>query len=419
MQLSDQQCVPVSLSMRLLRPALVLLGALWLGLPASAVEAQEAPRFLVEKISVAGASGTTAGRIVVSSSLLSEGKAYTEEELREAVYRIRRLPFVLDADFALEKGSERGRFELRITIEEPRKVFLNYSAGLDLSPAPPGVTPSLHDRFGDSYSVGVRQFVGASGLAYASVDQDKRTVVGYTRYGLFGGGGYVDVLAATDEHAKSRQLSLFAALPIAGNHALLSSSYWDREENGHFWNQSVYWRYDSTDDPLFPRTGVIGEAGAGYSGSESHFVVQALFPPLGPLRAERQGHSWSTGASLRKAWPLTGRQSVQLGGGVSLAWAEDEETAPGFERFRSSQRQYSAGIDLGHLIRVDSWVNTTSRHELWLETRGAYNATRASGSGFPAFHSENVYGSVRLIFRNPWGILSLGLSYVDYYGGRS
>jgi outer membrane protein assembly factor BamA len=68
----------------------------------------EPTRFLIEKITVEGPKAAAAN-IVRTESLLREGGSYSEEQLRQAIYRIHRLPFVLDARFSLRKGSRRGR----------------------------------------------------------------------------------------------------------------------------------------------------------------------------------------------------------------------------------------------------------------------------------------------------------------------
>ena len=66
--------------------------------PAAVATELDTPRFLLETLEVAGAERVTE-EIVLAESLLVPGRAYREEELRDAVFRLRRLPFVL-AGFA-------------------------------------------------------------------------------------------------------------------------------------------------------------------------------------------------------------------------------------------------------------------------------------------------------------------------------
>ena len=110
---------------RFLSSLLILLGTV---LPAAA-QTSNPPRFLLESIVVEGVQRDIVRRIVTSESLLEPGREYTEQELREAVYRVKRLPFVMDADFSLRKGGERGSYQLVITVEETRLIFYSADVG--------------------------------------------------------------------------------------------------------------------------------------------------------------------------------------------------------------------------------------------------------------------------------------------------
>lgn len=93
--------------------------------------------FLIEKIVVEGV-GHGSEKIVAAETLLRLGSSYTEPQLREALQRVERLPFVVQADFSLRRGSERGRFEL-VTIPEPY-LRVKREGG---SPARPCLDPSF------------------------------------------------------------------------------------------------------------------------------------------------------------------------------------------------------------------------------------------------------------------------------------
>src|SRR5215207_2079531 len=95
-------------------------------LPAQAQEEtpQEPARFLIETVTVEGPKEAPAN-IVRAETLLREGGTYTEDQLRQAVYRVHRLPFVLDASFSLRKGSQRGAYELVIQANTARWFFFD------------------------------------------------------------------------------------------------------------------------------------------------------------------------------------------------------------------------------------------------------------------------------------------------------
>ena len=97
---------------------LLLLAAAAAGAQDPAPPPGEPARFLIERITVEGPK-EAAANIVRAETLLREGETYTEAELRQAVYRVQRLPFVLDAGFSLRKGSQRGAYELAIEIQQP------------------------------------------------------------------------------------------------------------------------------------------------------------------------------------------------------------------------------------------------------------------------------------------------------------
>src|SRR5215207_3311596 len=97
-------------------------------LPAQAQEEtpQEPARFLIETVTVEGPKQAPAN-IVRAETLLRAGETYTEDQLRQAVYRVHRLPFVLDASFSLRKGSQRGAYELVIEVQPARWFFYDHS----------------------------------------------------------------------------------------------------------------------------------------------------------------------------------------------------------------------------------------------------------------------------------------------------
>ena len=106
-----------------LRAVAILLAFLAGGLPARGDEqAPEPTHFLIEKITVEGPK-EAAANIVRAETLLRAGETYSEDQLRQAVYRVRRIPFVLDATFSLRKGSQRGAYELLIEVTPARWFF--------------------------------------------------------------------------------------------------------------------------------------------------------------------------------------------------------------------------------------------------------------------------------------------------------
>lgn len=412
---------------RVLTVVLFLLTAVTPSFPAAAQDAEPA-RFLIETITVEGIQRASAREIVAAESLLEEGQSYTEQELREAVYRIKRLPFVLDAEFSLRKGSERGTYELVIAVEETRPLFF-------LTSTQGTLRTKEERRFGlDRFSVasgatvGARHFVGARGLVFASVNKDESrepTVqLGYTRYNLFGGGGFasasVDRLV-NDDFTEQTVASLTLGVPIVGNHSLRSNLSWVEqsfespasfgtrsEQEGEVWQGSLDWVYDTTDDPLFPTEGTRVEGGVSYANGSSRFKILSVEPELSlEGRQETDQYGFSLGG--RYHYRLTGRQALELGGGVNVFRTESRPPS-----FRSDFERVL--VSTTHSASLWGFEKTDRFGDLRLETGVdlAYDHSKSTGdSGFAS--GNTTFGTLRssLVFRNAWGIVRASLSYSD------
>ncbi|MEJ2086281.1 MAG: hypothetical protein P8Y44_11475, partial [Acidobacteriota bacterium] len=144
-------------------------------------------RFAIESITVENQQKFPP-RIIIATSLLEEGRAYTEAELRDARFRILRLPLVLDADFELKKGSERGKYVLVIQVTEARRWFFGvdyqstfWADGISIQ----GVE-SENETFSEQSLAGYRVPVGGDGLFFLTGGgPDGALSLGYTQYNLF------------------------------------------------------------------------------------------------------------------------------------------------------------------------------------------------------------------------------------------
>ena len=155
------------------------------------------PSFLIESITVAGAVRSS-DRIVIAETRLREGRTYTEGELRDAMARIQRLPFVIDADFRLGKGTAVGRYVLIITIREMKPFFVTARSAtrwslddrFEFRPGQPPVKAGsdVHQFRSDELALGTRWFVGAKGVLNlaAQVQGNDRYTMTYSQYDLFG-----------------------------------------------------------------------------------------------------------------------------------------------------------------------------------------------------------------------------------------
>jgi len=259
--------------------------------------AESSPRPWIESVAVEGTRHESVRRIVTSEARLTAGRELSEQEIRDAVRRVKRLPFILDARPSLRRGTSPGRYQLVIEVEEDTKVGLS----VDVS----------HDR-GGFYSstlalaeIGVDQFVGASsqisGFVSASGRRSALSSEGidwlvpearlqFRRYDLAGDGTQLRLSASVSRFSGGGDESAGASflLPLGGNHSVSFGGSVYRS-HGFFLDEAfarsahtfavagVTWVYDTTDDPASPLEGTRVAATAAvnrsFGGMPSYMVT--------------------------------------------------------------------------------------------------------------------------------------------------
>jgi len=399
-----------------------------LSLVAKDAAAQEPPRFLIETIRVAGTQRVAAGRIVTDESLLKPGQSYSEQELRLAVYRIKRLPFVVDAEFSLEKGSERGAYELVITVEEAKPLFFLADVWGRSSRVKFSRGRSSDTDWTGYGSVGGRYFVGNHGLVFGSVQkgegQDGEVLQGgYTQYNLFGAGSFASVGVSSAvglDHQKDLQGALVVGIPLTAVQSLRGSVGWYQVEatqrfpysvdgsvsqtGSRFerWSSDLSWIYDTTDDPLFPSSGLKLVAGGSYAQDENSF---RLSPPVAGVDLTQSSSYYAVNLSGRRHWAVAPRQSVSLSLGVS--------------RSRFSYDYGYAGTELrgvaamGYALDLLGFGADGRRGDLRFESEigGEYDDFSSPlGSS-----TKRAYVQAGLAYRTSWGLARLSFIYEDVW----
>jgi hypothetical protein len=412
---------------RLFRVAMVAVLPLVAIAPDS--HAQEAALFPIESILVEGAS-SSAGRIVVGESRLEEGSTYSEADLRDAVARIQRLPFVLSTDFRLGKGSSPGQYVLIIAIRQMKPFFVN--AGMNTRwtedavflPGPNGLDQKglITQRRTNEVAAGMRMFVGAKGLlnvvAQRVEDRNDRYTASFSQYDLFGTNASLTAVASylRDPGARLRPTftrfdwhhrdnitwELVGALPIARYDSLRAAwqhgerpiGYLARDpDTGSGWlvmrslaqtRRELFWIHDSTNDPLFPTSGTRITAG----GSRTSMPTSGTFL-IGRVKIEELK------ATAERSWPLTPSQALTLGGSGS--------------DYDQVIREYRAFARYS----IDLWgrERTLRDGDLRLEISADRTFTHVQR---PPWSTETVVRA-GIAYRNVWGVLRLDAS---YSGGR-
>lgn len=410
---------------------------------AVAAGAQEPPGFLIETITVEGLEREAARQIVLSESLLREGKTYAEAELREAVYRVKRLPFVVDADMALKKGSERGAYELVITVDAAKPIA--YSVEVEGDVLLDLFSPS-RDHFDEdddeSFAVGTfaaRKFIGNRGLLFGNVqasDEKSGNVVqlGYTRYGLFRPGGFASValsnLVGGYGGDDDLQGSLQVGIPVFGNHVLRGGAAWTRLESdtvrvlenpddparpfdfvpvtlrSESFKADLQWIFDTTNDPLLPTEGLRVTTRASYT--TSHDTRRSRSPRI---PKESDSDTWRLRSEGSRHWAATPRQSLALRVGGSRTHRDVRPDEPG-----SRNDEDLIFIEVTHALDLWDLAKRQRVGDLrWENGVGVehFHGTRTTFLFDRQEPADEVSLFLRssLLFRNAWGLVRVALTY--------
>lgn len=434
----------------------VLIALLLLASPAPAsfgewtpAETDSEPRFFIESIAVEGVRHASSG-IVVAESRIEAGRRYAEHELREAAYRVNRLPFVLHAAFSLGKGSERGRYRLLITVEEVESFFF----GADLVHGSfGGARAAGDDGLNTSLTAGMRAFAG-QGVFFAAVGDGEDLQAGYTRYRLLGRPALLRVAFSREACCAvevlepgldpafgtwtaaggSDRWSLTLGVPLAGNHTLRLDAA--RLETGSTVRRpagaapgsgqelsgverrqvELAWVFDSTDDPAFPTRGDALTVGVGLARLEG---AVAQDESRVAARSRRLGLS----AFGTRHWPLSPRQATSLSLKVLLSRSRIDDLPAGGDpaapRFASGDVDaLEAELGVRYSLALARRAPGRRGGELRWETVASVLYVETS----PVFHGPGqplwgVSASTTLAWRNTWGIFRIGFAVLDFDRG--
>lgn len=431
-------------------------------------------RFLIQTITVETDRAASAG-IIKAETLLEEGETYTEDDLRQAIARVHRLPFVLDASFSLRKGSERGTYELVVEAHTARWFF--FDRGLQLTSFDKAYAlegnflSSGHYATSQTGLIGGRLFTGRSGVLYGSVGFHQDLVsdgtgieLGYTQYDLFGLGIVADASYSTNfccttevlpfgispdlqvwDWERDQRAALSLAIPLSRNRSLQLGSterwgdsgshrklFFDFEEP--FFSTSIFqgeqssrqiaarWVQDTSDDPLLPSRGGILSAGLEYAAYDARdlraFRYSYPDPPVEFSPPDFHGKQLTAALSATRHWSLTPRQSVSASGRISYGRSRVTNLQMNDQFLPETELDVFGGSVGGkHILRLWSIREPGNHGDLYLETEARYGIESAS----PDLGLENnplgrLEISTGLTFRNRWGRLRVALAYLDLGG---
>lgn len=371
---------------------------------------------VVERIDVI--AERTRPEIVIAEMRLPKGGTYTTDQIEQALYRVRRLPFVADATYTLEPGVSPGSRVLRVTIVDETRFSFNFDVqgvaqrggyatalsemGFRIFPARTGVLEIAPAA--TSFATG-----GGNGGGHLG---DVR--LQYRAYGLIGG-AYAVVGATTKVTGSNRLISptVVVGTPLAQTQTIQArySRGGDKTDNQSI--AAVEWLWQRTDDPYFARNGFSLTAGPQW---ERTRIINdfTLGPSTHPVLVHTDTKIKGTGFGLaaEEYWPL---------GESSAAWANATGT-------HFSERQTNNGTslptnrhDLGDAVvgvahNFDaSRNNPLDQHRLRLELGSGYHRDHTSygGPGTHAFDRSGPEVMAGIAYRNRYGIFRLAVRWVS------
>jgi hypothetical protein len=439
------------------------LAASLAALPAWSQEPTPEPaRFLIERITVEGPK-EAAANIIRLETLLRPGESYTEDQLRQAVYRVHRLPFVLDASFSLRKGSQRGAYELRIEVLPARWFFYDGSARAYRFGEPLRLDPHAFTSPDERYSlslgglVGGRLFVGRSGVLFAALDSEEGFQAGFTQYdllhrGIIASAGFstnvccvreplplgLDPRFVTWDFSNSRRLSLNLTVPLGERQSLQmavserAGGAGPREEilidsarihEGGLPSQGelsyrqaeAKWVYDTSDDPAIPTRGSTLSAGLEASRFVAHGLAFLTFEP--PFHVDTapafKSQQVVAAVSAVRYWSITPRQTISGTGRFAIGRSEVSNLLAEDRVLPSLDFDYLAGsVRLQHSLtlkrsRARGGVQDV-RWETGVELGVERNTPAVGPSPLRRFAIETA-----LVYRDQWGRVRLSLNYLN------
>ena len=418
-----------------------ILAALLTILAATApLAAQEPATFFIESIDIRGIDRISRD-VLLYELRLPAGASYTERELREASDRINRLPYVLSADFALEKGSERGKYVLVIHVNETRVFF--FGADVRAIYARKAIPVDYENSFAEAdqaAALGWRFFVGKHGAFHfgLSGQGDNRPYttdysafeVGYTQYELFGTRAFATlnirkpIPASSDQDHSPIVPQVVVGMPLTPRQTLTlqydqvrftgSSSYltsfnpvmsasYTRDTGQRILKAT--WAYNTTNNPFFPTKGVLFSVTPIAVWADSTYLRYSPPPDFVPTVRTDHRNTAGIDGSAREYFEFSDRDSWSAGVEAGVA-----RTAITYLGSTQDQNYWYSALTGSYAHSLWSREKAAVRGDNRLEADVRLRV-RGPEEFFPAQFSEKGQASVSWARRNAWGVWRIGVGY--------
>jgi hypothetical protein len=369
--------------------------------------AAQAQPYVIDAIEVAPGSRVSA-EIVRAETRLVIGVSYTEEELQQAVYRVRRLPFVLKASYVVT-----GR-TLVITVVDIMPLFYEFDvAGFVFGSNGGGTAGRL--------GIGGRLFAGSRGVFEGVIGATASSggggdfsdfTLSYSAYDLFGSRVFASAgLTKSLRQDGADPTPRFAiGIPIGRTQTITGTmsrfiSSTDRTVNkvsikNEFESTTAVlaWVSDTTDDPYFARSGLQLSLGPTWRHNESTFPIFS-----GPTLVRMETRTTDIIGVLGTAAYYRPFAESYAG------WARADVT-----RTQSEAKHIEGVFDIPDATESEALVTVGIGKNFGDRGRwevGVGGETRRFEQGLQETQATNAVGFVGITGRHRWGLFRLTFTY--------
>lgn len=407
------------------------------------------PQFHIQEIQIDG-TRTVSEKIILAESLLEVGNAYSEIELKHAKNRLTRLPFILEVSFALDKGSVRDTYILKIQITEVKRFTYAWDGRLTRAE---GHSQTLKD---DNLILGYRQGIGAYGMFYVTANPSQKLLreidaptwaysLGYAHYDLFGVGlsanyslnfqpSYKDESDyGTFEGDARFSHRLDLNLPLVGDQwlrASFSQASYDYESDLRFFTDFerfedvssesfaalLSWEFNTTNDNFLPTEGKLFTIAMGYTDGASDRIFR-YFDPASVDTIEGTQRSDGRSRSLRLTYQnyhtVAGRHTYTYKGEIFYDKSHLDGVVNQIDPPLQDITNNSSSGTQYHLVggySLDLWgrARTIAYGDLRFQVNAGISHFRSKNDAFPSSHTATgSFVDAGLVHRNSWGSVKL------------
>jgi len=345
---------------------------------------------------------------LISEMRLPKRASYTVDEIEQAVYRLRRLPFAVDATYTLEPGAAAGTRVLVINVvdETPVHVVLDVQGVAQKG----GYVTTLTE-------IGWRFFPARNGVAELNAGGASHFAGGgtggphlgdlnaqYTAYGLFGTSAYAGIGVSGHYQSEDRIVSpiLLFGIPLMQTQTIRGTYNRTGVKSDSDGIATLQWLIERNDDPYFARQGFSVAAGPEWE--KTRFITD-----FGKQHVDDTGDNRRFVVKGEKYWPLAEHGAYWAR--VNATYLDEQTTNNGR---KGNPIQLQLGDVLGGVAwNFDQWRTTGDWFDRVRPELGAgYHRDRQRQAAF-AEDRSGLELFVSAAFRTRLGIFRLSLSRVN------